>query len=60
MLKFCKNYLQMTHLLRLLDKMCKHEMDAKDTEQTQFYPQTEEWTDVMPVYTPFNFVEVGV
>ena len=41
------------HLLKLLDKMCKYEMDPmsilEDTEQTQFCPQmdrrTDGWTD---------------
>ena len=34
-----------THLLKLLDKMCKHEMDpasiVEDTERTRFCPQTD-------------------
>ena len=42
-----------THLLKLVDKMCKYEMDlvnvVEDTEQTQFCPQmdrqTDGWTD---------------
>ena len=58
----------MTHLLKLLDKMCKHEMDpasiVEDTEQTWFCPHTDRWTDgqtdqVKPVYPPFNLIEVG-
>ena len=52
-----KQNLHMTHLLQLLDNMCKYEMDltsiVEDTEQTQFCPQTdrrmdgqiEGWTD---------------
>ena len=51
----------MTHLLKLLDKMCKYEMDpmsiVENTEQTRFCPQTERRTDgqtdkVKPVYLP--------
>ena len=58
--------LHMTHLLKLLDKMCKYEMDptniVEDTERTRFCPQTDRRTDgqtdkVKPVYPPFNFVE---
>ena len=50
----------MTHLLKLVDKMCKYEMDlasiVEDTEQTD--RQTDWQTyKVKPVYTPFNFVE---
>ena len=48
-----------THLLKLLDKMCKYEMDlmsiVEDTERTD--GQTDK---VKPVYPPFNFVEAGV
>ena len=56
------------HLLKLLDKMCKYEMDpmsiVEDTERTRFCPQTDRQTDgqtdkVKPVYPPFNFVETG-
>ena len=40
-----KQALHTTHLLKLLDKMCKYEMDlmsiVEDTEQTRFYPQTD-------------------
>ena len=55
-----------THLLKLLDKMCKYEIDlasiVEDTEGTQFYPQTDRRTDgqgqtSIPL---FNFVEAGV
>ena len=58
----------MTHLLKLLDKMCKYEMDpmsiVENTEQTRFCPQTERRTDeqtdkVKPVYPPSNLVEAG-
>ena len=38
-----------THLLKLLDKMCKYEMDpmsiVEDTERTRFCPQTDRRTD---------------
>ena len=38
-----KQTLQATHFLKLLDKMCKYEMDptsiVEDTEQTRFCPQ---------------------
>ena len=63
-----KRALHSTHPLKLLDKMCKYEMDpmsiVADTERTRFCPQTDRRTDrqtdkVIPVYPPFNFVEVG-
>ena len=41
--------LHATHLLKLLDKMCKYEMDpmsiVEDTERTRFCPQTDRRTD---------------
>ena len=41
--------LHATHLLKLLDKMCKYEMDPmsilEDTERKRFCPQTDRWTD---------------
>ena len=44
-----KRALQPTHLLKLLDKMCKYEMDpmsiVEDTERTRFCPQTDRQTD---------------
>ena len=44
-----KPALHATHLLKLLDKMCKYEMDPmsiiEDTERTRFCPQTDRWTD---------------
>ena len=50
----------MTHLLMLLDKMCKYEMVPRriieDTERTRFCPQTDK---KKPVYPLFNFVEAG-
>ena len=63
-----KKTLHATHLLKLLDKMCKYKMDpssiVEDTERTRFCPRTDRrpagQTDkVKPVYPPFNFVEVG-
>ena len=40
-----KRALHATHLLKLLDKMCKYEMDpmsiVEDTERTRFCPQTD-------------------
>ena len=52
--------LHTTHLLKLLDKMCKYKTDpmsiVEDTERTRFCPQTDK---VKPIYPPFNFVEVG-
>ena len=39
----------MTHLLKLVDKMCKCEIDSdiivEDTKRTQFCPQMDRWTD---------------
>ena len=39
----------MTHLFKVLDKMCIYEMDplsiVEDTEQTRFCAQTDRWTD---------------
>ena len=53
-----KQTLQEAHLLKLLDKMCKYEMDptsiVEDTEQTRFCLQMDK---VKPVYPLFNFVE---
>ena len=44
-----KRALHATHLLKLLDKMCKYEMDlmsiVEDTEWTRFCPQTDRRTD---------------
>ena len=41
--------LHKTHLLKLLDKMCKYKMDptsiVEDTERTRFCPQTDRRTD---------------
>ena len=63
-----KQTLHKTHLLKLLDKMCKYEMDpasiVEDTERTWFCPQTDRRADrqmdkVKPIYLLFNFVEVG-
>ena len=61
-----KRALHATHLLKLLDKMYKYEMDpmsiVEDTERTRFCPQTDRRTDgqtdkVIPIY--FKFVEAG-
>ena len=58
--KILKQLLHATHLLKLLDKMWKYEMDpmsiVDDTELTRFCPQTDK---MKPVYPPFNFVEAG-
>ena len=39
----------MSHILKLLDKMCKYEMDlmsiVEDTERTQFRPQMDSRMD---------------
>ena len=43
-----KQTLHVTHLVKLLNKMLKYEMDrtsiVKDTEQTRFCHQTDRWT----------------
>ena len=48
---------------KLLDEMCKYEMDLasieEDTERTRFCPQMDRWTG-WNQYTPFNFIEQGV
>ena len=57
----------MTHLLKLVDEMCKHEMDpvsiVGDTEWACLSQHTERWTDGRTdgrtkwnQYTPLNFV----
>ena len=56
--------LHATHLLKLLDKMCKYEMDLTTTvgatERTQDAGQTDGRTDgVKPIY-PHNFIVWGV
>ena len=73
-LQIFKHTLHATHLLKLLDKMCKYEIDpaniVEDTEWTRFCPQTNRQTDRQtdrhtdrwtrkPVYPPSNFVEAG-
>ena len=60
----------MTHLLKLVDKMSKYEMDpdgiVEDTERTTFCPQTDEQTDGRKdgqgetSIPAFNFVERGM
>ena len=70
--RILKQALHATHLLKLLDKMCKYETDptsiVEDKERTRFCPQTDRWTDgqtdgqtdkVKPVYPPFKFGEAG-
>ena len=63
-----KQTLHATHLLKLLDKIWKYEMDpmsiVEDTERTRFCPQTDKrmdgrtrWNQYTP---PFNFVDAGV
>ena len=51
---------QITHLLMLLDKMCKYEMDPmsifEDAEHTRFCPQTDK---VKPVYPPIQLCWSG-
>ena len=64
--RISKQTLHATHLLKLLDKMCKYEMDpmsiVEDTERTRFCPQTDRRTDGQGETSipPFNFVEAGV
>ena len=52
-----KRALHATHLLKLLDKMCKYEMDpmsiVEDTERTPFCPQTDRRTRWYQ-YTPLS------
>ena len=47
-----KQLLHVTHLLKLLDKMCTYEMDpmsiVEDTERTRFCPQTDRRTSIPP------------
>ena len=52
------NFWILTHLLKLLDKICKYEMDPtsiiEDTERTRFCPQTDRrtrWNQYTPVST---------
>ena len=55
-----------SHVLKLVDMMCKYEMDpasiVEDTELTRFCPQTDRRTDGQGETSipPFNFVEQGV
>ena len=56
----------MQHPLKLLDKICKYEMDlvsiVEDTEQEWFCPQMDTRTDEQDETSipPFNFVEWGL
>ena len=61
--------LHTTHLLKLLDKMCKYEMDpmsiVEDTERTRFCPQRDRRMDgqtdkVKPVYPLSTLLKQGV
>ena len=64
-----KRALHATHLLKLLDKMCKYKMDPRsiveDTERTRFCPQTDRRTDRRTdgqgdtSIPHINFVEAG-
>ena len=65
-----KQTLHMLHLLKLLDTMCKYEMDptsiVEDTERTRFCPQTDRRTDGRTdrrtrwnQYTPFQLCWSG-
>ena len=54
-----------TDLLKLVDKMCKYEMDpasiVEDAERTRFCPQTDGLADkVKPVYPPSTSLSGGV
>ena len=66
--KFWKKKLLATHFKKLLDKMCKYEMDpasiVKDTELTRFCPQMDRRTGgetdkVKPVYPPLTLLNGG-
>ena len=53
--------LHTTHLLKLLDEMCKYEIDPTrtvgTTERTPDAGQMDGWTDgVKQIYPPYNFV----
>ena len=64
--RICHKTQHATHLLKLVDKICKYEMDAAnivdDTQRTRFCPQTDIWTDGQGEASapPFNFVGGGV
>ena len=64
--RICHKTQHATHLLKLVDKICKYEMDAvsilDDTLRTRFCPQTDRWTDGQGETSvpPFNFVGDGV
>ena len=48
-LRILQQTLHATHLLKLVDKMCKDEIDltsiVEDIERTRFCPQTDRWAD---------------
>ena len=58
---FAIKFLHATHFLKLLNKMCKYEMDLASavevTERTRFCLQTDGWRETS--IPPFNFVELG-
>ena len=47
--RICHKTQHATHILKLVDKICKYEMDAAsivdDTQRARFCPQTDRWTD---------------
>ena len=47
--RICHKTQHATHLLKLVDKICKYEMDmasiVDDTQWTRFFPQTDRWTN---------------
>ena len=63
-LRICQKFLILkqtlhgTHLLKLLDKMCKYEMDptniVEDIELTGFCPQTDRWTSVLHIWYKYQ------
>ena len=64
--RILKQTLHVTHLLKLLDKMCKYEMDLTSIVEEDTILSTEGQTDgqrqtdkVKAVYSPFKIVEAG-
>ena len=59
-----KQTLHETHILKLLDKMCKYKMDltniVEDTERTRFCPHTDKVTPVYPLSTSLKWVGGGI
>ena len=66
-LEILQDTLHATHILNLLGKMCKYEIDpasiVEDTEWTPFCPQMDGPTDrrswTPPPPPPFSFIEMG-